>query len=306
MKIPAKGDVTLTVDRKSVSLTNLHKVFFPELGITKGDLLQYYADASSYILPHVKDRAMVMKRYPNGASADFFFMKETPNPHPPWLETVAIEHSGGRIVNYPVINDLPSLLWLINLGCIDLNQWYSRIDDIDNPDYLVFDLDPGSASFERVCEVALLLRDGLASLKMPSYAKTSGSQGIHVYIPIKRGPSQEQVHAVAKEFASVMVRHDPKMMTAIYNKAKRPKGSVLVDYNQNRWGSTLASIYSVRPTPFAGVSAPVTWDEIEGGIEIKDFRIDNMLRRLKKVGDLWKPLLAKSKRFDLAKLIATE
>ncbi len=303
MKIPEKGDAALKVGNKTVNVTNLHKIFFPDLGITKGNLLQYYADVSEYLLPHIKDRAMVMKRYPNGATGDFFFMKETPNPHPSWLETTPIEHSSGKVVNFPVINDLASLLCLINLGCIDLNQWYSRIDEPDLPDYIVFDLDPGTATFTTVREVALLLHDGLSSLQMPCYAKTSGSQGIHIYVPIKRGPDQTQVHDVAKEVAMTMVRHDPKLMTATYNKAKRPKGSVLVDYNQNRWGSTLASIYSVRPTPFAGVSAPVTWEEIEKGIEIKDFRIENMRARLNASGDLWKPILAKAKRFDLAKLI---
>jgi len=303
VKIPReKTNVTVDAGGKSVALTNLGKVFFPELGITKGDLLQYYADVAPFLLPHVEQRAMVMKRYPNGANGDFFFMKETPTPHPAWLETVPIEHSSGKIVHFPVVNDLASLLWLINLGCIDLNQWYSRIDDVDRPDYLVFDLDPGSAAFERVCDVALLLHDALASLKMPAFAKTTGSKGIHVYVPIKRGPLQEEVHEIAKHFATAMVKHDPKVMTAIYNKAKRPAGSVLVDYNQNRWGATLASIYSVRPTPFAGVSAPVTWAEIEEGIAIEDFRMENMLERLKGIGDLWKPTLAKTKRFDLAKL----
>jgi bifunctional non-homologous end joining protein LigD len=303
MKIPRdRNDVTVDAGGKSVALTNLNKTFFPEIGKNKGDLLQYYADVAPFVLPHIEDRAMVMKRYPNGATGDFFFMKETPNPHPKWLETVGIEHSSGKVVNFPVINDLASLLWLINLGCIDLNQWYARIDDVDRPDFLVFDLDPGTASFDRVREVALLLHDGLASLKIPSFAKTTGSKGIHVYVPIKRGPLQEEVHAVAKEFASAMVRHDPKLMTAIYNKSKRPKNAVLVDYNQNRWGATLASIYSVRPTPAATVSFPVTWEEIERGVEIDEFRMDNVPALLKKAGDLWKPLLGKTKRFDLAKL----
>jgi len=304
MKIPRERNaVTIEAGGKSVALTNLNKIFFPKLGITKGDLLQYYADIAPYLLPHVKDRAMVMKRYPNGATGEFFFMKETPKPHPAWLETVAIEHSSGKVVHFPVIDDLASLLWLINLGCIDLNQWYARIDAVDRPDYLVFDLDPGSATFERVCDVALLLHDGLTSLKMPSYAKTTGSKGIHVYVPIVRGPLQSEVHEVAKEFALALVRHDPNVMTAVYRKESRPRASVLVDYNQNRWGATLASVYSVRPTESASVSAPVTWEEIEKGVEIDDFRIDNMLARLKKVGDLWKPLLAKTKRCNLAKLI---
>jgi len=304
VKIPRERNaVTVEAGGKSVALTNLNKVFFSKLGKTKGDVLQYYADVAPYLLPHVKGRPMVMKRYPNGAEGNFFFMKETPSPHPAWLETVAVKHGSGKVVHFPVINDLASLLWLVNLGCIDLNQWYARVDDVDRPDYLVFDLDPGSASFERVCDVALLLHDGLSSLGMPNYAKTTGSHGIHVYVPIVRGPLQSDVHAVAKEFASALVRHDPKVMTIVYRKESRPRGAVLVDYNQNRWGATLASIYSVRPTPRASVSAPVTWEEIEAGIEIADFRMDNMLARLKKVGELWKPLLAKTKRFDMSAIL---
>jgi len=302
MTIPRdRNAVTVDAGGKSVALSNLNKVFFAEIGVTKGDLLQYYADIAPYILPHIANRAMVMKRYPNGAAGDFFFMKRTPSPHPSWLETCNVEHSSGKVIDFPLINDLAALLWVINLGCIDLNQWYATSDDVGRPDYLHFDLDPGDAPFSTVREVALLVRDGLGGLGMKSYAKTSGSKGIHVYVPIVRGPEQHEVWAVAKEFALAIARLEPDLMTVQYAKAKRPKGRVLVDYNQNRWGATLASVYSVRPTPRASVSAPVTWDELEAGIEIEDFRIDNMLARVKKVGDLWKPMLAKRGRFDLAK-----
>ncbi len=200
-------------------------------------------------------------------------------------------------------NDVASLLWIVNLGCIDLNQWYARCDDIDRPDYLHFDLDPGTASFARVRDVALLVRDGLAGIGMKSYAKTSGSKGIHVYVPIVREPTQKEVWTFAKAFAQAIVHHDPELTTTEYRKEKRPPGRVLVDYNQNRWGSTLASVYSVRPTPVASVSAPVTWEEVEEGVEIEDFRIDNMLDRIARVGDLWRPLSAKRGRFNLAKLL---
>jgi bifunctional non-homologous end joining protein LigD len=243
---------------------------------------------------------MVMKRYPHGAAGDFFFMKRVPVPHPEWLELCAIEHASGNIINFPMVQDLASLLWVVNLGCIDLNQWYARCDDVDRPDYLHFDLDPvPGASFEKVLETALMLREALDALKMPNFAKTTGSKGIHVYVPIVRGPTQKQVWNFAKEFAHAMEQRNPKLITAIYKVARRPAGRVLVDYNQNAWGRTLASIYSVRPKPRATVSTPVTWREIEKGVRIEDFRMDNVPARLKKVGDLWKPLLEERGRFDL-------
>lgn len=292
------NDCILHVGKRDVRLTNLGKVFWKNLGITKRDLLQYYADISPYLLPHLHDRAMVMKRYPNGADGDFFYMKRAPEPRPDWIEICPIPHDAG-LVNFPIVQDLPSLLWLINLGCIDLNPWYARCADTDRPDFLHFDLDPGpGADFERVREVALRVRDILATIGMPTYPKTTGSKGIHVYIPIVHGPTQKEVWTFAKTIAlELEVRH-PDILTAEYRKVKRPHGRVLVDYNQNAWGRTLASIYSLRPTPFAGASAPVTWEEVERGIRVEDFRIDNIRERVAKVGDLWKPVLG-AKRFDL-------
>ena len=226
---------------------------------------------------------MVMKRYPNGAAGEFFFMKRAPSPRPDWIEVCPIRHKTANMIDFPMINDLAALLWVVNLGCIDLNQWYARCDDVDRPDYLHFDLDPvkpaqGKADvpFERVLETALIVRDGLQSLKMPSYPKTSGSRGIHIYVPIVRGPTQKQVWTFAKAFAQTVGRAHPKLITTEYRVAKRPAGRVLVDYNQNAWGRTLASVYSIRPRPLATVSTPVTWKEIEKGVSIDDFRIDNV------------------------------
>ena len=290
----------LEVEGKVVKLTNLAKPFWPELGITKRDLLQYYADVAPVLLPHLTDRAMVMKRYPNGAAGDFFFMKRAPSPRPEWIELCHIEHSSGNIIDFPMVQDLASLLWVINLGCIDLNQWYAKCDDVDRPDYLHFDLDPvPGASFEKVIETALLVRQGLDALKMPSYAKTTGSKGIHVYVPIERGPTQKQVWGFAKEFAHALAAQAPKLVTAIYVVAKRPRGRVLVDYNQNAWGRTLASIYSIRPRTQPSVSTPVEWSDLERGLSIDDFTMKNVPARVRKLGDLWKPLLAKRGRFKL-------
>jgi bifunctional non-homologous end joining protein LigD len=298
------NDVALDFGGRIVQLTNLNKVFWRELGRTKGDLLQYYADVSTYLLPHLKDRAMVMKRYPHGADGEFFFMKRAPSPRPDWIETCSIAHSSGNVIDFPMIQDLPALLWVVNLGCIDLNQWYARCDDVDRPDYLHFDLDPvPGATWRKVLDTALLLKDTLDHLKIPSFAKTTGSRGIHVYVPIVRGPTQKQVWTFAKEVARVMETRDPKLVTAVYVVADRPHGRVLVDYNQNAWGRTLASIYSVRPRPRATVSMPVTWAEISKGVELADFRMDNAPARLKRKGDLWKGLLAQRGRLRLEKFL---
>ena len=293
-------EIELDFDGRVVRLTNLQKPFWPELGITKRDLIQYYADVSPLLLPHLVDRAMVMKRYPNGAAGDFFFMKRAPTPRPDWIEICSIEHSSGNIIDFPMIQDLPSLLWVINLGCIDLNQWYARCDDVDRPDYVHFDLDPvPGANFAKVVEAALFVRLALDSLKIPCYAKTTGSKGIHVYVPIVRGPTQKEVWGFAKQFALALASQAPRLLTAIYQVSKRPKGRVLVDYNQNSWGRTLASIYSVRPRPQASVSTPVEWSELEAGVKIEDFRLDNVPARVRRLGDLWKPLWSKRGRFKL-------
>lgn len=299
-----RANVELAIGARRVALTNLDKPFWPELGITKRHLLQYYADVSPVLLPHIQNRAMVMKRYPHGAAGEFFFMKRAPTPRPAWIETCAIDHGSGNVIDFPVIQDLPSLLWVVNLGCIDLNQWYARRDDDDRPDYAHFDLDPAAgADFDAVRAAGLLVHEALERLGMGNLAKTTGSRGLHVYAPIARGPTQKQVWAFAKEFAQSMARLHPAIITAEYRIAKRPKGRVLVDYNQNAWGRTLASVYSVRPRPGAPVSMPVTWDEVAEGIAIEDFRIDNARERIAAVGDLWKPLLAQRGRFRLEKLL---
>jgi bifunctional non-homologous end joining protein LigD len=285
-------------------LTNLTKTFFPEAGLTKGDLLQYYADVADLLVPHLAGRAMVLKRYPNGVSGEYFYMKRTPSGSPPWLRTCSIEHRSGNVIDFPMIDDLASLLWAINLGCIDLNQWYSRCDDIDRPDYLHFDLDPVEGStFAIVREVSLRVRDALVGLGMRPFVKTSGSSGMHVYVAIERGPLQKQVWTFAKAFAQTLERMFPDIITAEYRIAKRPAGRILVDYNQNAWGRTLASIYSVRAIPRATVSTPVTWEEVEGGITIDDFRVDNVRERFATAGDMWAPLLEKQGRFDLQTLL---
>jgi bifunctional non-homologous end joining protein LigD len=305
LRIPGGADDSeLRLGRRTVGLTNLDKVFWPETGYTKRDLLQYYADVSAVLVPHLRDRAMVMKRYPNGIHGKCFFMKRTPAAHPAWLETCPIMHKSASLIAFPMVQDLASLLWAVNLGCIDLNPWYARCDDTDRPDYLHFDLDPGpDVSFARVRETALVVREALEALGMAPLVKTSGSSGMHLYVPIVRGPTQKSVWGFAKRLAKQLERRHPALVTAEYRIADRPRGRVLVDYNQNAWGRTLASVYSVRPTERASVSTPVTWREVERGLEIEDFRLDNVPARIRRSGDLWKPLLAARGRFRLEEVL---
>ena len=303
--IPTDQDsATLRIGDRDVHLTNLRKIFWKKPKITKRDLIQYYTDISRWLLPHLVDRPMVMKRYPNGSESDFFFMKRAPTPRPDWVKICSIPHRVTNVIDFVLVQDLPTLLWIINLGCIDLNPWYGRCDDVDRPDFLHFDLDPGAGTdFQQVCNVALKVRELLETLGMPTYAKTTGSRGVHVYVPIIRGPLQKEVWTLAKAIALELESRHSKIITAEYRIANRPYGRVLVDYNQNAWGRTLASIYSVRPKPLAPVSMPVSWDEIHHGVKITDYRLANVPATLHRIGDLWKPLLGK-KRFNLTELTA--
>lgn len=301
LRIPRDAPALLVrAGRRTVGLTSLQKPFFPEAGLVKRDLLQYYADIATTLIPHLRDRAMVMKRFPNGIHGKHFFMKRTPAGAPDWLDCCTIRHRSGNVIDFPIVQDLASLLWIVNLGCVDLNPWYSRCDDVDRPDFLHFDLDPvPPAGFEPVREVGLHIRDALERLGARTYVKTTGSKGLHVYVPIRPGPVQKDVWRFAKAFAITMEKEHPGLVTAEYRIDERPPGTVLVDYNQNAWGRTLASLYSVRPRPDATVSTPVAWDEVERGVEVGDFTVANVPGRIEDIGDLWRPLLYARGRFDL-------
>ena len=244
-----------------------------------------------------------MKRYPNGIEGKFFFMKRTPDYKPGWLETCAIEHGSGSVIDFPIVQDLASLLWIVNLGCIDLNPWYARCDDVNRPDFLHFDLDPVSpAGFAEVRRAALLVRAYLKERRVSSYAKTTGSRGIHIYVAIERGPLQKDVWRVAKAIAIDLAKQHPSEITSEYRIAQRPAGRVLVDYNQNAWGRTLASVYSVRPKPEATVSAPITWEEVESNIDAASLNMTTMPARVTEHGDLFKAVLQKRGRCRLEML----
>jgi bifunctional non-homologous end joining protein LigD len=305
VRIPKdRSETELRLGRRLVTLTNLGKVFFPQTGLTKGALLQYYAEVAPVLLPHLRDRAMVMKRYPNGIRGKWFFMKHAPSPRPDWIETCEIMHKSRNLVAFPMVQDLASLLWTINLGCIDLNPWYARCDDTNRPDFLNFDLDPArGATFDEVRETAIVVRGELEELGMRPLVKTSGSEGLHLYVAIVRGPTQKQVWTFAKQLAKRLEQEHSRLITTEFLVADRPRGRVLVDYNQNAWGRTLASVYSVRPKEFAGVSTPVSWEEVERGFGVEDFRLENVPARVRRLGDLWKPLLSSRGRFRLDEVL---
>ena len=282
--IPKSGNAKLKVQGREVQLTNLDKPFWPELGITKGDLLQYYADVAPVLLPHLADRAMVMKRYPHGAHGEFFFMKRAPSPRPDWIETCRIDHDSGNVIDFPMIQDLASLLWVVNLGCIDLNQWYARCDDVDRPDYLHFDLDPGRGRrrWNRCSSAALIVRDALDDARDAAAREDHRLEGAaRLRADRARADAEGRLDASPRRSRVELAARHSDADDRRVQVAKRPRGRVLVDYNQNAWGRTLASIYSVRPQPRATVSTPVTWKEIEQGCRIEDFRLDNVPRALR-------------------------
>jgi bifunctional non-homologous end joining protein LigD len=256
------------------------------------------------LVDHLRDRAMVMKRYPNGAAGPFFFMKRAPSPRPEWIETCAIDHGSEKVIHFPLVQDTLALLWVVNLGCIDLNPWYARCDDTDRPDYLHFDLDPTpGAALAQMAEAAHRVRAVLTELRLTAHVKTTGSRGLHVYVPIVRGPTQKEVWTLAKGLALELARRHPELLTAEYRVAQRPPRHVVVDYNQNAWGRTLASVYSVRPTPRATVSTPLTWAEVGDSLRMDAYRIDTVPDRVRRMGDLWAPLLG-ARRDDITALVA--
>ena len=301
---PDVDSADVVVGSRSVRLTNLGKVFWPEIGLTKRDLLQYYADVAPALLPHVADRAMVMKRYPNGAAGEFFFMKRTPSPRPEWLETCSIEHASGNVIDFPMVQDVASLLWVVNLGCIDLNQWYARCDDVDRPDYLHFDLDPvPGATFADVRATAFIVREALDALGMRTFVKTTGSRGLHVYVPIVRGPTQRDVWTFAKGLAQVLAAGGP--MSSPPN-TRSPSGRATACSSiTTRMRGAARSPRSTRhgPRPTATVSTPITWEELEAGASIDEFTIANVPARIAQLGDLWAPLNDDAGRFELRALL---
>ena len=272
------------VDGRDVTVTNRDKVFFPQSGLTKGDLVDYYVAVAPAVLPHVRRRVMQMLRYPNGVDGAFFYQKRVPVPHPEWLETYTIEFPSGRTADFPVVNDAAALAWIANLGCIDLHTWSSRIGDVERPDYLLIDLDPrGGDPWSHVRTIALVVKDVMDELGLASWPKTSGSTGIHILAPIVPEIPFPEVRRFAKAFAQEVERRVPDIATTTWKVADRT--GVFVDFGQNARDRTIASAYSIRPTQDARASAPLRWDEV-ADVEAADFTMRTMPARIAKVGDL--------------------
>jgi bifunctional non-homologous end joining protein LigD len=282
--------------KRVLKLSNLDKPFWPEEGITKGDLLAYYRDVAPAILPHLKDRPFTMKRYPDGWSGKFFFQKDAPKHMPDWIPTRQFEASTRdrppkrRLIDFALVNDELALLWMVNMGCIDMNTWYSRVDKPTRPDFVLFDLDPSpDVGFAETIEVALLIRRTLDLLGLESFPKTSGSEGIHVLVPIARRHTFGETREFSEIVAGAIARAHPKLATTEWTKAKRR--GVLIDSNQNGEGKTIASAYSVRPKPGAPVSTPLRWDEVNESLDPSSFTMDAVLERVAREGDLYEGVL---------------
>ena len=281
--------------RKVLRLTNLDKVFWPDEGITKGDLLWYYREVAPVLVPHLKDRPFTMKRYPDGIAGGHFFQKDAPKHMPDWIPRTSYlstsrESREKRMIDYPLVNDELALLWMVNMGCIDMNAWYSRVDKPDRPDFVLFDLDPSDdVGFKETVQVALLVREALEALGLDGYAKTSGSDGIHVLVPLDRRSTYADTRRFAEVIAGALAKAHPGLVTTEWTKAKRR--GVLIDANQNGEGKTIASAYSVRPRPGAPVSTPLRWDEVTEDLDPLDFTMAVVLARVERYGDLFEPVL---------------
>ncbi len=282
--------------KRVLKLSNLDKPFWPEEGITKGDLLAYYRDVAPTILPHLRDRPFTMKRYPDGWNGPHFFQKDAPKHMPEWIPTFRAQVSTRerppqrRWIDFPLVNDELALLWMVNMGCIDLNTWYSRIDRPERPDWVLFDLDPSDdVGFPETIQVALLIKETLDALGLASFPKTSGSEGIHILVPVER----RATFAATREFAEIVARAvaaaHPGLATTEWSKKKRR--GVLIDANQNGFGKTIASVYSVRPKPGAPVSTPLRWDEVTQNLNPAIYSMDVVIDRVRRQGDLFEPVL---------------
>ena len=299
-----EGDATVKIGNCAVGFTSLDRVYWPDEGFTKADLLRYYYDVADFILPYLKDRPLIMKRYPTGIRGQSFHQHDV-DEVPEFVRTIALEaenEQGLHEVNYIVCDNLQTHLYLANLGAIERHPFHSRIEKLDFPDYFVFDLDPGDeVEFTTICEVAVIARDVIADLGLQAYAKTSGSRGIHVYVPVKPEYTYDQIADIAAKIAKLVADEAPKSATVERSKSKRKATQIYVDHMQNAYGKSVVAPYSVRPKPGATVSAPLEWKEVEKKkISIEDFTIENMVDRIKKKGDLFEPVLKNKQNLNKA------
>ena len=285
----------IQVGRRQVRLTHPERVLFPADRVTKGDLAEYYAEIGPAIVPHLRDRPFTLKRYPYGIDAQPYFAKQAPKGKPSWVPTRQFRtwprEGGSRLVDFVLVNEPAALVWTVQMNCIDMNAWYSRVDKPDRPDFVLFDLDPPESrnGFAQAIRVAHLIREALDELELRSYVKTSGADGIHVLVPISRRYSYPQTYEFAERLSRKLEAENPGLVTTEWLKKKRR--GVLVDHRQNGHGKTIASVYSVRPKPGAPVSTPLRWEELGEKVRPRDFGRHEALQRVEKHGDLFEPVL---------------
>lgn len=294
-KTEREDNLEVKINRHKVKLTNQNKIYFPKSNITKGDVVDYYQSISEYILDHLKDRPLSLNRFPNGIDESNFYHKDAGENTPKWVKTTEVySESSDKTIDYILCNNQATLAYLNNLGCIDINPWNSQVPKLDNPDYLVLDIDPSEKNtFDEVIETALQIKAIVDEIKIDAYCKTSGSTGIHIYIPMEKKYTYDQV----KDFAHILMKktHEklPKITTLERSLKKRAKNEIYLDYLQNRRSQTLASVYSLRPREGASVSMPLEWSELKNGIKPTDFTIFNAFERIQSKGDIFKPVLEK-------------
>jgi bifunctional non-homologous end joining protein LigD len=281
---------------REVKLTSADRVLFPEDGVTKGDLFEYYRAVAPVLIPHLKDRPFTMKRWREGIRGPSFFQKQIPKGAPPWIETRRFRtwprEGESRLVDFALVNDLPALLWMVQMHCIDMNAWYSRVDKPDRPDFVLFDLDPpDDGEWAQTVRVAHLLRERLEALGLESFVKTSGSTGIHVVVPITRRSTYAETYEFAELVANALAGEQPELATTQWLKEKRGTTAVLVDHRQNGHGKTIASAYSVRPRAGAPVSTPLAWEELTPDLDFRALTMEVVLERVDRHGDLFEPVL---------------
>jgi bifunctional non-homologous end joining protein LigD len=278
---------------REVKLTSPDRVLYPDDGITKGDVFEYYERVAPTLVPHLKDRPFTMKRYPHGINGEVFFQKQAPKGMPDWIPTRQFRtlprEGGPRLVDFPLVNSPEAVVYMVQMNCIDMNAWYSRVDKPDRPDFVLFDLDPPDDGFELAIEVAHLIHELLDELALPGYVKTSGADGIHVVAPITRRSTFEQIYNFAELASRLLEQRHPGKVTTEWLKKKRE--GVLVDHRQNGHGKTIASVYSVRPKPGAPVSTPLRWKELTPDVRPRDFGMAQALDRIDRYGDLFAPVL---------------
>jgi bifunctional non-homologous end joining protein LigD len=304
---PAERETVIRKGGRRLELSNLDKLYWPDEGITKGDLLDYYRAVAPVLVPHLRDRPFTMRRYPDGIAGKAFFQKDAPSHMPGWIRTwralvsTRERPAAKKSVAFPLVNDELALLWMANMGCVDMNAWYSRIDRPDRPDFVLFDLDPTpEVPWPQVVEVAQLVRSLLDGLGLASFPKTSGGKGFHVLVPLDRRSTYADSRAFAEHVAGAIARTHPDLATTEWAKSRRR--GVLIDANQNGEGKTIASAYSVRPRPGAPVSTPLEWDEVDGRLDPAAFTMAAVLERVERRGDLFAPVL--STRQSLSKALA--